>query len=143
MATENQGINWAGIGLRIFFATILVMATYNPTAYSYYDWVVYSINDFDPLVVLAGIVLLIGWSVYIRATLRSLGPFGLLLAFAFFGTILWLIIDRELVAVDNITVVTWMVLVIMSFILGIGMSWSFVRRKMSGQVDVDDSDGDD
>jgi len=142
MANDNQGINWGGIGLRIFFATILVMATYNPTTYSYYDWAIYSINDFDPLVVLAGIILLIGWSIYIRATLRSLGAIGLVLAFAFFGTILWLIIDRGLVSVDNIAAVTWMVLIIMSFILGIGMSWSFVRRKMSGQVDVEDGDDD-
>lgn len=142
MVNDNQGINWGGIGLRIFFATILVMTTYNPTTYSYYDWVVYSMNDFDPLVVLAGIVLLIGWSIYIRATLRSLGAFGLILAFAFFGTILWLIIDRGLVSVNNIDAVTWMVLVIMSFILGIGMSWSFVRRKISGQQDVEDGDDD-
>jgi len=142
MSNNNQGINWGGVALRIFFATVLVMATYNPTAWSYYDWVIYSFEKFDVLVVLAGVVLLIGWTIYIRATLRSLGAIGLILAFAFFGTLLWLIIDRGLVSIDNITAVSWIVLVIMSFVLGIGMSWSFIRRRMSGQIDVEDGDGD-
>lgn len=140
MTTNNQGINWSGIGIRVFFATLLVMATYNPTPWSYYDWVVYSFEDFNPLVILAGVVLLIGWSIYIRATLRSLGAIGLVLAFAFFGVLLWVIIDWGIVAVENITAVTWIVLMIMSLILGIGMSWSFVRRKISGQQDINDGD---
>ena len=140
MASNKQGISWSGVALRIFFATLLVMATYNPTAWSYYDWIIYSFEKFDVLVVLAGIVLLIGWTIYIRATLRSLGAFGLILAFAFFGTLLWLIIDRGLVSVENITAVSWIILVIMSFVLGVGMSWSFIRRSMSGQFDVEDGE---
>ena len=140
MVSDNKGISWSGVALRIFFATILVMATYNPTAWSYYDWVVYSFEKFDVLVVLAGVVLLIGWVIYIRATLRSLGGLGLFLALAFFGTLLWLIIDWGLVSVENITAVSWIVLVIMSFVLGIGMSWSFIRRRMSGQIDVENGE---
>jgi len=140
MSNNNQGISWSGVVIRIFFATLLVMATYNPTPWSYYDWVIYSFEKFDVLVVVAGVVLLIGWSIYIRATLRSLGAFGLFLAFALFGTLLWLIIDWGIVSVENIDAVTWMVLSIMSLVLGIGMSWSFVRRRMSGQVDVEDGD---
>ncbi len=140
MASNKHGISWSGVALRIFFATLLVMATYNPTAWSYYDWIIYSFEKFDVLVVLAGIVLLIGWTIYIRATLRSLGAFGLALAFAFFGTLLWLIIDRGLVSVENITAVSWIILVIMSFVLGVGMSWSFIRRSMSGQLDVEDGE---
>ena len=140
MTNNTQEINWTGIAIRIFFASVLVFATYNPTPWSYYDWVLYSFEQFNVLVILAGVVLLIGWSIYIRATLRSLGAFGLLLAFAFFGSLLWVIIDWGIVSVENITAVTWVVLVIMSFILGIGMSWSFLRRKMSGQVDVEGGD---
>lgn len=140
MAQDNQSINWSGVALRIFFATLLVMATYNPTSWSYYEWVVYSFEQFNVLVVLAGVILLIGWTIYIRATLRSLGTIGLILAFAFFGTLLWLVIDWGLVSVENITAVSWILLVIMSFVLGIGMSWSFIRRRMSGQVDVEDGE---
>ena len=142
MVDNNQGISWGGIALRIFFATLLVMATYNPTPWSYYDWVIHSFEEFNVLVVLAGVILLIGWAIYIRATLRSLGTIGLVLAFAFFGTLLWLIIDWGIVSVENVAAVTWIVLIIMSLVLGIGMSWSFIRRSMSGQADVDDGDDD-
>ncbi len=34
----------------------------------------------------------------------------------------------------------WMGILGISFILGIGLSWSFVRRAITGQFDVDDSD---
>lgn len=142
MAGNNQNINWAGIALRIFFATILVMATYNPTPWSYYDWVIHSFEQFDVLVVVAGVVLLIGWSIYIRATMRALGAFGLFLAFAFFGALLWLIIDYGIISIENVDAVTWGVLVIMSFVLGVGMSWSFIRRRISGQVTVEDGEDD-
>ena len=40
------------------------------------------------MMALAGILLLIGWTIYLRATARSLGAFGLILAAAFFGTLL-------------------------------------------------------
>lgn len=140
MSNNNQGISWNGVLLRIFFATLLVLATYNPSPWSYYDWVIYSFESFNALVIVAGVALLIGWSIYIRATLRSLGGFGLFLAFAFFGALLWLVIDWGLVSIDNVTAVTWILLIIMSLVLGIGMSWSFIRRKMSGQVDVEDGE---
>lgn len=140
--TKTPANNINSVLIRIFFATLLVMLTYNPTAYSYYDWVIYSIDKFDVMVVVAGVVLLIGWSIFIRATLRSLGAFGLTLAFALCGTLLWLIIDWGLVSIENITAVTWIVLLIISLILGIGMSWSFIRHRMSGQVDTNDNDDD-
>ncbi len=34
----------------------------------------------------------------------------------------------------------WLGILAMSIVLGIGLSWSFVRRALSGQYDVDDSD---
>ncbi|MFO1426280.1 MAG: DUF6524 family protein [Steroidobacteraceae bacterium] len=42
-----------------------------------------------PAVVLAGIALVIGWGVYLSATLRSLGLMGMLLWAAFFGALVW------------------------------------------------------
>ena len=91
MAT--RGITWQGIFGRFVAAVVLVFATYNPEGYSYYHWGIKHLPQVDPLRVFAGVVLLVGWTVFIRATLRSLGPFGLFLAVAFFGTLLWLIVD--------------------------------------------------
>jgi len=140
MANENKSMTAAGFGLRVLFALILVLITYNPSGLSYYHWMMQSFEVFNVLVIPAGIVLLIGWTMYIRATLRSLGPWGLILTFALFGSLLWVVIDWGLVAVDNISALSWIIEVIMALVLGVGMSWSHVRRKISGQVDVEDGE---
>ena len=89
---------------------------------------------------LAGLILLIGWIVYLRATLRSLGIFGISLATAFFGTLFWMIIDWGIIAADNTPAVTYIIQTILCFIMATGMSWSHIRRRMSGQIDADDVD---
>ena len=89
---------------------------------------------------LAGISLIIGWVIYIRATLRSLGLIGLILATLFFAAILWLFIDWGWLSLKNVSVINWVVPVLISAILAVGISWSHIRRKISGQVDADDVD---
>lgn len=135
-----RGISWPGLLLRFVFAVVLVFATYNPSSYSYYDWVVGTLPEFSAVVVFAGIVLLIGWTILLRATLRSLGPFGLVLAIAFFGVLLWLVVDVGLVPADSTQAITYLILVALSGVLATGVSWSHIRRRVSGQSDVDDVD---
>ena len=136
--------SWQGILIRFVIALILVFATYNPHGYSYFGWLEEYFNPAKEantplaLIVFAGIVLLIIWTMYIRATLRSLGMFGLMLAFAFFGALLWLAITYDVVSVNNSTLIIDLVLVIFSGVLATGMSWSHIRRRASGQYDVDD-----
>lgn len=135
-------IGWQGILLRFIIAVMLVFSTYNPSEYSYYHWFRDMLPGIDPLVLFCGVVLLIGWTIFLRATFRSLGAFGLLLAFAFFGTLIWLLIFWDIVPVDSITTVTYIVLLVISGVLATGISWSHIRRRMTGQVDVDEVDGD-
>lgn len=115
------------------------MATYNPSTYSYTHWVLLNLpGSIDAVSALAGIVLLIGWIVYLNAAWNSLGPIGLVLAAAFFGTCIWLLIEAGLLALDNVAAMNWIILIILSAVLAIGMSWSHIWRRMSGQVDIDD-----
>ena len=137
-----KSIGWLGILLRFFFAVVLVFSTYNPSEYSYYHWFTDMLPEINPLVIFAGVVLLIGWTIFLRATFRSLGAFGLLLAFAFFGTLIWLLVFWDIVPVDSITIVTYIVLLVISGVLATGISWSHIRRRMTGQVDVDEVEGD-
>lgn len=139
---SHKPISWSGIGLRFLFALILVFATYNPEEYSYFHWGIQNISENSALKVFVGIVLLIGWVIYIRATLRSLGPVGLILALGFFGTLIWLLIDYNIISADSAKVITYLVLIVASAILTTGMSWTHIRRRMSGQLDVDDIDED-
>jgi hypothetical protein len=128
--------------IRFVMALILVFSTYNPSGYSWYHWIVQAANKIDPLLIFAGVVLLIGWVIYLRATLRSLGEIGTILALAFFAALTWLMIDRGLLSLDSPTVFTWVILTMLSAIMATGMSWSHIRRRMSGQLDVDDVEED-
>lgn len=138
MATTR--ITWQGIFLRFLFAFTLVFATYNPEQYSYYHWVIEQLPDFNVLKIFTGVVLLIGWAIFIRASLRSLGPVGLVLAFAFFGSLVWLTIDYGLLSSDSTRSMTYLAQVVLASVLAIGISWSHVRRRLTGQVDVDETD---
>jgi len=134
---------WKNGLVRLFVAFILVFSTYNPSDYSYFNWLKQSLekgDNFDVLLLFSGVILVILWVIYLRATLRSLGPIGLVLACAFFGTLLWLVVDYGLVPADNTDVITWLVLIAFSGVLAVGVSWSHVRRRISGQADMDDLD---
>lgn len=130
----------ASFFIRLAIALLLVFASYNPAGLSYYHWAITKIPDITPFMALVGLVLIIGWVVYIRATLRSLGIIGISLAVAFFGTLFWMIIDWGIVPADNIQAVTYIIQTILCFIMATGMSWSHIRRRMSGQLDADNVD---
>ena len=137
-------LSWQGIVIRLIVALALVFCTYNPHGWSYFDWVQSYLNPIDdsqtrlPLLLFAGIVLLVVWTIYIRATMRSLGMFGLILAVAFFGVLLWLAIDFIPSLAEDMTVLVDLVLVVFSGILTTGICWSHIRRRLTGQADVDD-----
>ncbi len=126
--------------IRWAVALILVLATFNPTDFSYFNWVFVAAGGQLPLKVLGGIVLVIVYVIFIRATWRSIGPIGLALAAAFFAALIWVALDASLLSLDNRTALTWVLLVVAATILAIGISWSHVRRRVSGQADMDDVD---
>lgn len=123
---------------RLFFALVLVFGTYNPTAYSYISWLLSEGGSFGPVQALVGVVLLIAWIVYLRATFLSMGWLGIILGCALFGCVIWLFVDLEWLTLDSTGALTWMALVMVSFLLAVGMSWSHIRRRLTGQLDVDD-----
>jgi hypothetical protein len=126
--------------VRFVLALVLVFCTYNPSGWSWYHWFMQTPEKFNPLLIFAGVVLIIGWVIYLRATLRSLGEIGTFLALAFFAALTWVMIDFGLLSLDNPTVFTWVTLTMLAAIMATGMSWSHIRRRMSGQLDVDDVD---
>lgn len=138
----DRGFNFAGFMIRWILALLLVFSTYNPSGLSWYHWLVGAENKIDPLLALAAVLLLIGWVIYVRATARSLGVLGTLLALALFGTLVWTLIYYHLISLSNTTLLAYIVLVILSAVMATGLSWSHIRRRMSGQLDVDDRDED-
>lgn len=137
MASEFNAMGFLG---RWVFALALVFGTYNPTEYSYFSWIAADGTEFGPVIALVGVVLLIGWIIFLRATLRSLGAVGIGLGAALFGCLIWLLIDMGWLSLEQTGALTWIALVLISLILATGMSWSHVRRRLTGQFDVDETD---
>lgn len=135
-----QNFSWLGFFMRLIFAFVLVFVTFNPTGYSYFHWLKSVLPAVNPYIALAGIALIIGWAIFIRATLRSLGPVGIALALALQACLVWLFIDLGWFDWKNMGALSWVSLATISVILGVGMSWSHIRRRLSGQVDTDDVD---
>ena len=129
-----------GFVIRWIFAFLLLAVTYNPTQWNYVRWAMDNRDGSLSLVVLGGLILLIGYIIYLRATLRSIGLFGMILILAVVATVIWVLFDQGVISLDNPTINTWIAIFALSVVLSVGLSWSIVRRRLSGQADVDDVD---
>lgn len=129
-----------GFLLRWLFAFLLLAATFNPTEYNLYHWIMASGRENKSIAVLCSLVLIIGYIIYVRATMRSIGAIGMILVLGVVAALLWVAFDLGWINFENPTANTWIALVAGSFVLGIGLSWSHVRRRLSGQADMDDVD---
>ena len=134
---KSEQFGFGGFFVRWIAALILVAAIYNPSGLSYVDWWV-SDQGLVSLRVLVGLVLAAAVIVYLRATFRSINAFGVLLVTALLGALVWLLTDLGWLDLANEQVMTWVVLVIMATVMAVGLSWSHVRRRLSGQIDTDD-----
>lgn len=129
-----------GFVLRWIFAFALLAATFNPTDWNFVRWAGANWREETPLAALFAVLLVIGYVIYLRATLRSIGALGMLLVAALVAALAWVLIDWGVLALDNRDLNTWLGLFALSVVLGTGLSWSIVRRRLSGQADVDDVD---
>lgn len=127
-----------GFLLRWVIAFVLLALTFNPTRWNYVAWARLTYPEELPLIVFLGLLLVTGYIIYLRATLRSIGAFGMGLVLALVTTLAWVLWDMGWLRLDNRDLNTWLALLALSLVLGIGLSWSIVRRRLSGQADVDD-----
>ena len=138
----SGGLTAVGFLWRFIAALLLVLLTYNPSGRSAYHWISSAIADsaFGPLHLLLIGVLLIGWAVYWIATWRALGTLGVTLAIVILGAIIWLFFDIGLLKSHSFDAITWISLFCLSAVLAVGVSWSHIWRRITGQVNVEDVD---
>ena len=129
-----------GFALRWLVAFALLAATFNPTEWNYVRWAQANFSDQMPVAVLLGLLLLVGYIIYLRATLRSIGGIGMGLVLAIVAALLWVLYDFGWLDLQNRSLNLWLGILALSLVLGVGLSWSHVRRKLSGQADMDDVD---
>lgn len=141
MAKDGPG--FSGIGLRLLAALLLVFATYNPDGRSFYHWVIAPLlggpatSGHASVKFLAGIGLACAWVVFLTATRRSIGVMGAVLVLALSGGLVWLLLDAGVVSAKSVRGMTYAVETCTALLLAVGMSWSHVSRKLSGQMDTD------
>ena len=135
MATP--GISWSGVALRVVLALALVLVTFNPGGWSFYHWLTAPPAGITAVKAFAGLLLVIGWLVCLRTAYVALGLVGAVLLAALLGTIVWMLIDYHVIDVAGRSALVWIGLLIAGVVLGIGLSWSLVRSRVTGQVEVD------
>ncbi len=126
---DSPRLTVGGVLARFALAILVVAATYNPTRYSFYAWVKSTGFQWSPPVAFGGVVLLIGWFICVRLTLRSMGGMGLLLANAFLAALYWLIGSWGWLPIENIAAISWLGVFSVAAILAAGMSWTHFRRR--------------
>jgi hypothetical protein len=94
----------------------------------------------NPAALVVGIALLAAWAVFLTATMRSIGLVGVIILVAFFAAVIWMVVSWGWLDVHNSAAMAWITLLVFSIILAIGVSWSHMRRRLTGQADVDEVD---
>lgn len=143
----SGGFSWGGFFARLAGAVLLVYATYNPERFSFFHWIFEPkagesgvaglVHGFTPLKAFAGLGLVAVWVVFLQATRRSLGAGGALLVIALFACTIWAMIYYGVIAPTSSRAIAHLVLLAVSLVLAIGLSWSHITQRLSGQTDTD------
>ena len=126
---------------RSLAALALVLLTFNPSGFSFYHWIYEAVSGdgLGPLHFFVLAVLVAGWSILLVATWNALDVFGMVLVAVLLGTLVWLLVDVGLVSADSTSALTWIVLVCIALLLAVGLSWSHIWRRVTGQYTVDET----
>ena len=127
----------ASIVPRVLFAVALVLLTWNPSGWSYVDWALRDRAAFDAVKAFFGVLLFGGWVFCVRSAWVSLGAVGLVLVAALLATVVWMLVQFGVVEPGSTKTLLWIVLVAVGVVLGVGLSWSKVRQRATGQVEAD------
>lgn len=143
---ERERFSPVGLIGRMVLPFVLVYGTWNPSGLSFFQWAIAPFLSgtpaIEPVRILVALLLIAGWIVVIRATSRSLGIGGAILIAAIFGTLVCLLIAKGGVFQPHSAAsFSHLGLAALSLLLVIGMSWAIVRRKLTGQVEVDTEQG--
>lgn len=131
-------LSFSGFLVRAVLSLVLVLLTFNPSGYSYVHLVADGFPSITPVEAVLGILLLIGWIIFLGATLKSIGLVGMVLAFGLCAALIWMIVSWGWVSLQNTNALTWIGLVILAVIMAIGMAWAHLYRRWTGQTTVDE-----
>ena len=133
----KNDVGGLGILLRILAAVALVLLSFNPSGWSYHHWAMTDLGAFSPAKAIVGAVILAAWVLYVRAAFHALGVLGVAFSLLVCAAVVWLLADWGWLEPTQPRTLAWIALVALGLVLGFGLSWSILRRRLTGQVDVE------
>jgi len=133
-----RNLSIGGVIGRFLASLILVVATFNPTGYSFVGWIAGHFPHLEPLQLVVGIALLALWLFFLHSTWRSLGTVGVVLGIAFFAAMVWLFTSWGWFSLSNHSALIWVVLVMMACLLTLGLCWALLQARIAGQAVVEE-----
>jgi Family of unknown function (DUF6524) len=133
-----RNLSIGGVIGRFLASLILVVATFNPTGYSYVRWIAGNFPHLEPLQLVVGIALSALWLFVLHATWRSLGTLGVAMGLAFFAAMVWLFTSWGWFSLSNHNVFIWVVLIMLACLLTLGLCWALLQARISGQAVVEE-----
>lgn len=124
-----------GILVRLLAVALLVSATYNPSGYSYYHWVHQGFADHWASKTVVGQIIIVAFIFCGYVSARSLGLLFSIPLMAIIGTGVWLLSDWEVIDLSQGLQRTLVFESAVILLLGIGLSFSLIRYRLSGQLD--------
>ncbi|HSY97258.1 MAG TPA: DUF6524 family protein [Steroidobacteraceae bacterium] len=133
-----RNLSIGGVIGRFLASLILVVATFNPTGYSFVGWIAGHFPHLEPLQLVVGIALSALWLFFLHSTWRSLGTVGVVLGIAFFAAMVWLFTSWGWFSLSNHNALIWVVLVMMACLLTLGLCWALLQARIAGQAVVEE-----
>jgi hypothetical protein len=131
-----EGISWSGIVLRVALAIGIVLVTFNPSGTSVFHWLAAPPYGITAVKAFAGVALLIAWILCLRTAYVALGALGLILGCLLLGSFVWVLVDMDVLHHVGSEAMVWIGLVVFGAVLGFGLSWSLIRARTTGQIEV-------
>jgi hypothetical protein len=131
-----QGTSWSGVVLRVVLAGAVVLIRFNPSGTSSDHWLVVPPVGIAALKAFAGAAWLVAWVVCLRTAYVALGTLALVLGCRLLGTFVWTLFDMDVLHEVGREAMVWIGLIVAGAVLGVGLSWSLIRARTTGQIAV-------
>jgi len=130
--TKNPPINPLPlVAKRWLISAAVVFGIYNPSGHSYYHWATDGSASLT-LKLVVGIFLLAAFVALVRMAFLSIGYRGIAAVLSLiYGGILFRV-GLGWFALADVDIETYAILLWVSTIIGVGISWSFFQRRISG-----------
>lgn len=137
----SEQITFLGVVARWAGAFFLLAAVYNSTGYSYYHWVATTDLSYWSFKIVAGIILYVFFALYFNASLRALRLSGLILISVASALATFIFFPNPIDFDTPAPQLLMFLQIIIANILAVGVSWSYIRQMLSGQLDVNNING--